>query len=198
MSEFVLCGDALVRASSARISRDKVGDFRESAELLDQAKSISERASTEADRARKEGYREGREQALLEMRDVLADCIAHLQDQLVAEDKRRERAASIAAMEAVAQLIGARDDAETVLGLVRESLHRSGATPVRIVVAPQWVEAVQTNLSDDNANLVEGDPSLMPMGCRIEVDDGRIIADLETQMDALRARWNASAHEAHV
>ncbi|MEL6878271.1 MAG: FliH/SctL family protein [Pseudomonadota bacterium] len=192
MSEFVLCGDALVRASSARIGREQVGDFRESAALLDQAKSIAARAADDAEQARREGYRDGREQALAEVREVLADCVAYLQSQIADEDARRERATSIAAMEAVEQLIGARDDAHIVTGLVRESLHRSGAKPIRLSVAPQWVEAVRSNLGDHSPDIISGDPALDPMGCRIEVEGGRIIADLEKQLSALRERWGLS------
>ena len=189
MTEFVLIGDRLLRSSSARIARGDIADFRESVHLLEQAKHVSDRAFADAQEAREEGYREGREQALAEMRDVLADCISRLQQDIAQEDSRRERAASIAAIQAVEQLIGARDEADVVTGLVREAMQRSGATPLRIRVAPEWVETVQAELPVSTRDCVLGDESLTPMGCRIEVEDGRIVADLEQQLDALRSRW---------
>ncbi len=190
MSEFVMCGDVLVRPSSSRIAREHVGDFRESAALLAEAKAIADQARADAAAARAEGYASGREQALAEMRDALGKCTAQLQEGMAREDARRERAAAIAAMEAVEHLIGARDDASVVTGLVEQTLNRSGAKASRIVVAEQWVEAVRSGLPESSARLVESDPELHDMGCRIEAGGGRIIADLETQMEALRARWD--------
>ncbi len=188
-----MCGDVLVRPSSSRIASEHVGDFRESAALLAEAKAVAEQARAEAVAARAQGYAAGREEALAEMRDALAKCTAQLQEGMAREDARRERAAAIAAMEAVEHLIGARDEASIVTGLVEQTLSRSGAKASRIVVADQWVEAVRSQLPESSARLVEGDPELQDMGCRIEADGGRIIADLETQMEALRTRWDIGA-----
>ncbi len=193
MSEFVMCGDVLVRPSSSRIAKDNVSDFRESAALLAEAKAIADQARTDAAAVRAEGHAAGREEALAEMCDALAKCTVQLHEDMAREDARRERAAAIAAMEAVEHLIGSREDASVVTGLVEQTLSRSGAKASRIVVAEQWVDAVRSQLPESSARLVEGDPELQDMGCRIEAGGGRIIADLEMQMAALRTRWDVGA-----
>ena len=189
MTSTLLCGDAMLRLPSARVARQDVVVLRSSAELLEQAKANRDSMADAKERAVEEGRAAGREEALAEMRAALADALAGMERDMATESARREDAAAHAAMRAVERLIGAREDIEIVTGLVRETLRQSGASGAIVVVAPDMAGPVRAALGDDADTQVESDPALPPLACRIVGGEGHVIADLDTQLAALRARW---------
>jgi flagellar biosynthesis/type III secretory pathway protein FliH len=193
MNGQILCGDTLLRLPSARIARDDVTAFRTSADLLERVKAMRDEAAIAAQAAQTAGYERGRQQALDEMRDALGEALAALAEGLAAENERRERAIAAAAMQVVERLIGQIDDTVTVSGLAREALRKAGVGPISVAVAPQWVEAVRERLADHADLTVEPAPVTDRFACRVTSPDGRIIADLDTQLTALRARWGLTA-----
>ncbi|WP_379553655.1 hypothetical protein [Qipengyuania sp. DGS5-3] len=203
MSAFMLCGDAMLRLPSARIAREDVATFRQSAQLLAETKALKENAAIAAREAERRGYERGRDQALEEMRGVLSEALAQLTSDFAAENARRERDVASAAMHVVEQTISRTDDAEVISGLARGALRHSGSSPdgeavtgeTRVQVAPQWAASVAHSLADNPEVLVEADPELAGMGCRVVSGEGRIIADLDTQLAALRERWGLDKPE---
>ena len=193
MTEIVQCGDALLRFEGARIPRAQVAAIRDSAALLRQAKKTAATAEATVAEARREGYAAGRAEALDEMREALASALAALDRDLASENERRERAATAAALTATERLIGARDDKDVAIGLVREALRQAGADAVRIVVSGDMVEPVRCTLDPDLAERVDFEAGLPPLACRIHNRDGRIIADLDVQLAQLRQRWGLEA-----
>jgi flagellar biosynthesis/type III secretory pathway protein FliH len=189
MNGQILCGDTLLRLPSARVPRDDVAAFRTSTDLLERVKAMRDEAAIAAQEAQAAGYERGRQQALDEMRDALGEALAALAQGLAAENERRERAVAAAAMQVVERLIGEIDDRVIISGLAREALRKVGAGPTRVAVAPEWVEAVRERLADHADLTVEPAPVTDRFACRVTSQDGRIIADLDTQLAALRARW---------
>jgi flagellar biosynthesis/type III secretory pathway protein FliH len=147
--------------------------------------------------AEREGYARGRQQALDEMRIVLSDAVAELAAGFAAENERREHDTAAAAMQVVERLLGQLDDAQIVTGLAREALRKAGAGQVTVTVAPEWVDTVSSRLTDIALVKVESAPALGRFACRVTSQDGRIIADLDTQLAALRERWGLSGEGAY-
>lgn len=196
MSGQIYCGDTILRLPSARIAKDDVAALRSSAELLERAAALRDAAASAALAAEREGYARGRQQALDEMRLVLGDAVAELAAGFAAENERREHDTAAAAMQVVERLLGQLDDPQIVTGLAREALRKAGAGQVTVTVAPEWVDTVASRLTDIALVKVEGAPALGRFACRVTSQDGRIIADLDTQLAALRERWGLSGENA--
>lgn len=195
MNGHILCGETVLRLASARVAKADVAEFRSSADLFGAAKAIRDDAAAAAKAAEAAGYERGREQALEEMRGALGDALAELARSFAAENERREHATAAAAMQVVERLLGQLDDMVIITGLAREALRKAGAGPVTVTVAPEWADTVQQGLSDHADLTVEADPSLGQFACRVTAQDGRIIADLDTQLAALRDRWGLAEGE---
>lgn len=189
MNGHILCGETVLRLPSARVAREDVEAFCSSADLLERAKVLKQSAAGAAQEAEKAGYERGIELASAEMRDALAETLASLAQSFAEENERRERSTAAAAMQVVERLIGQTEDAAIVAGLAHEALRTAGSGSVTVSVAPEWAETVRARLSSKPDVTVEADPELGPFGCRIASGDGRIIADLDTQLASLRTRW---------
>lgn len=191
----ILLGDTLLRLSSARVAKADLVEFRSSADLLEHAKMLRDDAAIAAKAAEQAGYERGRKQALDEMRDAISEALATLAQGFAAENARREHDTAAAAMQVVERLLGQLDESVVISGLAREAMRKAGAGPVSVVVGPEWVEVVRANLADQGDVTVEAAPEAERFACRVTAQDGRIIADLDVQLAALRERWGlADAH----
>lgn len=189
MSAHLLSGDRLLRFPSARIVRSDVAAVREADALLAEARATRESAREAARAAKARGYEEGRDQALVEMREALGEALAELTKRFAAENARREAGVAHAAMAVTEQLIGKADDADIVTGLARRALEQAGgATGATVQVAPEWAEKLSAAL-DNKTCEVRADPALDRFACRVTAGEGRIIADLDKQLANLRSRW---------
>ena len=188
MSGYLLCGDTMLRSRGARIPREDVAAFRDSMALLEEAKERRDRAAENIETERAEACRAARDEALAEMRASLAETIAQLQQAFAAENARRERETAAAAMEVLEHLIGERPEAEVVTGLASKALERVGGSGITVRVAPDMADALAAAMKGREVALV-ADASLPPLACRIDTGDGRVVADLDTQLATLRERW---------
>ena len=191
MSGYLLCGNTVLRASGARIPREDVAAFRDSIALLEEAQARRDRASEDIETERTDARRVAREEAVAEMRASLAEAIAQLQQGFAAENARRERETAAAAMEVLEHLIGERPDAEVVTGLASKALERVGGSSITIRVAPDMAGPLGAAMEGRDI-AIAADPSLPPLACRIDTGDGRVVADLDTQLATLRERWGLS------
>ena len=189
MRGHILCGDTALRLASARVAKGDVAEFRSSADLFAAAKAIRDDAATAANEAEAAGYERGRQEALAEMRGALGDALAALAQGFAEENERRERGTAAAAMQVVERLLGQLEGTVIITGLAREALRKAGAGPVTVTVAPEWADTVRQRLADHADLMVEVAPALGRFACRVTAQDGRIIADLDTQLAALRERW---------
>lgn len=192
MSGPILFGESIVRLPSARIARDDVAHLRDAADLLEQAKCIRNETHAASDTARAQGFEAGIAEARGEIASAIAGALSALTEEFAAENARREREVSAAAMEVVEQLIGAREPADIVTGLVTQALRKAdaGRDPCTIEVAPDMMHPLREALTETQPELqIEANCALDPLGCRIVSGEGRIVADLSTQLATLRARW---------
>jgi flagellar biosynthesis/type III secretory pathway protein FliH len=200
MSAPILFGADWVALPSARIARADVRVLRDAGALLDEAQAIRDSAQAVSDTARAEGHAEGRAAAEAEFAAALAAALADLAAGFAAENARREREVSAAAMAVVEQLIGLQVDEDIVAGLTAQALRsvNAGAADEECVVevAPHLAEPVRQRLAESHPSLrLAANPALPALACRVLTGEGRIIADLDTQIASLRQRWGIAATE---
>jgi flagellar biosynthesis/type III secretory pathway protein FliH len=202
MSGPILFGADLVALPSARIARGDVRALRDAGELLIEAQAIRDTAQAASDAARAEGYAAGKAAALAEFNDALGAALADLAAGFTQENQRREREVAAAAIAVIEQLIGARAPDEVVAGLAAQALRKAGASDDAkgedcvVEVAPDHAEPVRQRLADARHPVrVLANPALAPLACRVLTGEGRIIADLDTQLASLRQRWGVDAAE---
>ncbi len=196
MSAYMVFGDAAIGVSSARVAREDVTVLRDAGSLYEQAKKARDAAETEAANAKDAGYEAGKLEALGEMHNALTQALSHLTEQFALENARREAEVANAAMTAVEQLIGSVPEVDRVRGLARQALRHLGANAgnVRLHVAPEWAAQLTDTLDQEGVTEVAADPSLDGFACRVTSGEGRIIADLDTQLVTLRERWGIGEH----
>lgn len=200
MSAHLLAGDSVLKLSSARIAGEDVREVRDATILLEQAKAAYDTAEAAVQNAQREGYQTGQAEAFEEMQSALQSALSDLSQSFNAENARREDMVASAAMAVVEKLIGATPGEDVIRGLATSALADCGASSgnVTVCVAPEWAEELTQASWTDRSVTVVADPALDRFGCRVESGEGRIVADLNTQMESLRARWGLASQADQV
>ena len=169
--------------------------------LQSQRESDGVRLAVASDRARDAGYAEGFAAGRAAAREQLAQ--AQLELELAAQRDRsilrRQTEASVAtlALEVVRKLAGEIDAADLVAALARQAVRQLlDDEPVTLVVHPVMAERVREHVQADAdshgpAVVVQEDPALDPMDCRLVTRSGTTMAGLDTQLRRLEAAWDA-------
>jgi flagellar biosynthesis/type III secretory pathway protein FliH len=188
----ILFGTDCVTLPSARIARGDVRSFRDAGELLAAARAIRDDAQAAHDAARKQGYAAGRQAALDEFTTALGDALAQLGAGFAEENARREQEVGAAAIAVVEQLIGAHPAEDVVAGLAAQALRKAnaGSDACIVEVAAGIADGVRQRLGESFGPVqISPRPDLSRLACRVTTSEGRIIADLDTQLASLRQRW---------
>jgi flagellar biosynthesis/type III secretory pathway protein FliH len=136
--------------------------------------------------AQVQGYRDGIVKAEAQIESLLTSLVASFDD---LSSARRDDIAT-AAFAAVRAIVGALDDETKLKGIVETSLARINSEgPITVEVATNLAERIAIALGDRANITVTGSHELSPYGCRIHSANGRIVADLGIQLDALAGRW---------
>lgn len=183
--------DVPLLADAQRL-RDKLEQLNEEA---------AQRIAAAAEDARVQGYVAGREQAVREARDEMAQQLAGIARQAAAERETLRGEVAALALSVVRKLMG-QLPADGVLAALAQNAAREqlGAPSMTLFVHPDRVEAVRTQLSAivqaDPAEPrldVKADPECKPDVCRIETEFGTIDASLEAQLSRIAAAWGVEA-----
>lgn len=194
----ILFGADLVALPSARIARGDVRAFRDAGELLVEAKAIRDGAEAAFDAARAKGEAEGREAARAEFAAALGASLSELAASFAEENARREREVAAAALAVIEQVIGTCAADEIVAGLAAQALRKvsAGSDTCVVEVAAGIAEDVARRLGESAGPLrIVPNPDLPALACRVVTSEGRIIADLDTQLANLRQRWGVDQPE---
>lgn len=172
----------LLRAAEARAWQDGFG-FIEAAR--EQAAQVRERAMTEADTARRQGYAEGRAQGADAAAELLARTQADVDRYLAGlEDQLAQLALGI-----VRQVIDGLDDAERIAALAARALADfRDERALSLRVAPERVAAVQRRLAErlgDAAPDVIGDAHLHGAQATLVGAMTEVELDAEAQLEAI-------------
>lgn len=171
-----------LRAAEARAWQDGFG-FIEAAR--EQAAQLRERAMTEADTARRQGYAEGRAQGADAAAELLARTQADVDRYLAGlEDQLAQLALGI-----VRQVIDGLDDAERIAALAARALADfRDEQALSLRVAPERVAAVQRRLAErlgDAAPDVIGDAHLHGAQATLVGAMTEVELDAEAQLEAI-------------
>jgi type III secretion protein L len=179
---------------SAIVKREYLDAKAEAGRILAEAKAEAERlmqsAETYAREAHDTAYRQGREEALLE-----------LSQSLIATRETRDKALAVIekdilrlAVKIAEKIIGREieHDRQTIAGIVAQALHHarhSEMVTVRVNPADLPVVEEQRKHLNPGGRVryldFVADPGVKPKGCLIITDTGTINADLDTQLRVL-------------
>lgn len=190
MSFTMIAGDHILSGKSALVKAADRLAFTDSLRLLDEAHQVKtdmlEASAAARDAAYREGLTKGYEQVqgyFLSKVDEMSAALAHYEQQ-------RHANIADAAMAAVRMMIGELGSEEIVPGLAARALDRMADESRYVVeVAPQHLDVVTARLADREGVLVEANPSLGALDCVVRTSTGRVIANLDTQIEALAKRW---------
>lgn len=194
----ILFGADLIAMPSARIARGHVRAVRDAGELLIEAKAIRDGAQAACDAARAQGHAEGRKAALEEFTAALGAALAQLGAGFGQENARREQEVGAAALAVVEQMIGAHPEGEIVAGLAAQALRKvnAGSDECIVEVASGIADGVRQRFGESLGPVrITANPELPLLACRVMTGEGRIIADLDTQLASLRQRWGVGQQE---
>jgi type III secretion protein L len=165
-------------------------DFTDAAALLNGVRRIKEEADTAIAAQQAAAAQEGRQIGYAEVNDVVGKALAEFARQIAEfETERRDEIAN-AAFAAVRAIIGDLDDEVVLRGLVTASLSRmDGATPITLEIAPSMVAAVESHFAGYPNLAIRANEALGPHDCQLLSVQGRVVADLQLQLDALAERW---------
>jgi flagellar biosynthesis/type III secretory pathway protein FliH len=177
----------------------KARDFKAFTQIVDMLSEVrllkassSEDITAARNAAQVEGYRNGIAKAEAQIEAMLTTLATSFDDMSSA---RRDDIAS-AAYAAVRAIIGSVGDEALLKGLVETSLTRINSEgPVTVEVATGMAERIAATTRDRPHIIVKGSEELGPHDCRIQSPQGRIVADLGIQLEALAARWGVEASQ---
>lgn len=187
-------GDHVVTAGSPLLKARDAKPFTEGVALLAEARDLRDAAKTELADVRAQAVADGRAAGLTEVHDRLADAIAEMARSVDVELSARRADIAAAAFAGARAIIGSFDQADATARMAERAVDKIGAKDAIIIaVAPSIAAAVRERLADHAQVTVREDPSAAPYDCVLSTSDGRVIASLPLQLDALAARWGVPA-----
>lgn len=186
-------GDHVVTSPSGLLKADDRTVFSDALSLLEEARAVRDKAAADAELARVRGYAEGRETGLATVEDHLATSIADLARGIDEELAARRADIAAAALAAARAIIGTFDEAEGTARIAARAVDRVAAgESIVIAVAPRTASAVGEAMKDRPHVTIREDPDAGPLDCVVHTANGRIIASLSLQLEALAARWGVT------
>jgi type III secretion protein L len=186
----------LLVASGPIVKAADRGRLADALALLDRLRRDAETAAARQRAAEVEAAAHGRAQGYDAGRRAFAEAIARLAEQANAHRVREEAEIATLAMTALRQIAGEIGDPAVMQGVALRAARTAIAQgPVVVEVAPAIAVEVEQGLAklDPGAEVtVRPDPSLGERQCRISGPEGRIIADLDRQLDELAERWGVA------
>ena len=192
MSFTLFVGSHILNGKSALVKASDRASFANVYTLLDEAHHIRNNIAQDAASARDNGYRDGLVQGYEQAQNIVLDRVNAMAVALDNHEAERRASIADAAMAAVRMMIGDLGDADIVPGLAQRALDRLGDDGRYVVeVSVDHAEAVAEKLMGRETVTVEANSALGPLDCIVRTNTGRIIANMETQMEALAQRWGS-------
>ena len=193
MSFTLTAGDHILNGRSALIKAADRAAFVEAYDLLSETGRIKGDMVDRSAAAREEAYREGLTKGYEQVQGFFLGKLDEMTAALAQHEQERRASIADAAMAAVRMMIGDLGAADIVPGLAERALDRMGEdSRYSVEVAPPHVDAVTARLAGREGVTVEGNPTLGPLDCVVRTSTGRVIANLDTQIETLAQRWGVS------
>ncbi|MBU0932715.1 MAG: hypothetical protein KJ585_12050 [Alphaproteobacteria bacterium] len=136
---------------------------------------------------------EGRASGAEAGRAAFAAAIAALTEQVETDRARRDEDVAALALAALRQMVGALADEERIAAIAQRAVEALGSRgPVLIEVSEAMMPHVERAFADRPSAVevaVRMQDGLADDQCRLTAPDGRIVADLEVQMQSFARRW---------
>jgi flagellar biosynthesis/type III secretory pathway protein FliH len=168
----------------------------EAATLLDEVRDWHDRQGDALAAARAVAAAEGRQAGEADGRAAFATAIATLTDQAQADALRRDEDIAALALAALRQMIGALPDETVMSGVARRAVETLGSRgPVLVEVSEAMLPHVERAFADRPSPVevaVRAQEGLTDDQCRLTAPDGRIVADLDVQIQSFATRWEVA------
>ena len=186
----VLADDPVVPAA-------RVGDVREAATLLAEARAMREATEADTAAARTAAFDAGHAEGLAQGRADAAKAADAAMLQLTAEaqaaETRRQGEVARLAIEVIRRIAGDLGQADVVAALAeRATAGIGGDTNAIVRVPPAVLDAVRARLGERQNLTIEADTSVADTDCIVETPLGTVHAGLETQLAAIERAWGAA------
>lgn len=190
MSFTLTAGDHILNGRSALIKASDRVAFAQAHALLAETSRIKGDMLDRSAAARDEAYREGLTKGYEQVQGYFLSKLDEMAAALAQHEQERRASIADAAMAAVRMMIGDLGAGDIVPGLAERALDRMGEdSRYSVEVAPDHVEAVATRLAGREGVAVEANSALGPLDCVVRTSTGRVIANLDTQIETLAQRW---------
>ena len=190
MSFTLMVGDHILNGKSALIKAKDRAAFSDVRALLEDAARVKSDILDVSAKVREDAHREGLAKGYEQVQGYFLSKLDELTAALAQHEQERRASIADAAMAAVKMMVGDLDDAAIVPGLAERALDRmADDSRYSVEVAPQHFDAVSQRLSGRDGVAVEANPTLGALDCVVRTSTGRVIANLDTQIETLAQRW---------
>ncbi len=188
--------DAAVASSSALIKAHDKQSFESAIALLAAAEIRTTESQAAFDAAREAGFSQGLAEGHEAIAQSFSEQAAEMARQVVAHSEQRQRDIADAALAATKAILGAAQPELVVPAMVDQVLGRiDSISPVTILVHPAHADALSARLQDRRDITITTDGAFGPTDCEILTADGRIVASLSVQIEALAQRWGIAPED---
>lgn len=177
-----LAASPLIRA------QDRVA-LRDAHAVLDHIRQIQADAAVAAQQAEQAAYAKGLADAAVAAEARITDALSSLSQQIADDQARRDAQIADAAFAALRVLVGSFDEGALTAALARHAAQQRADDATVIEVGAAQAPAVEKALADVPHTAVDARDDLPPLAVRVRTRDGRIIADLDVQLDNIASRW---------
>ncbi len=172
------------------IKANERANFREAVDLLTEVRALRAASADHVEQARSDAYTTGYAAGMAQAEAQIETMLTAITRQFEQFSTDRREDIARAAYAAVRAIIGTLDDEELITRLVATSLARiDSEAPVTVEVAPAAADRLADNLGAMAHVTIRANDALGPTDCTLLGPQGRIVASLSVQMDALSERW---------
>jgi flagellar biosynthesis/type III secretory pathway protein FliH len=166
--------------------------FADAQALLERLRQLHEEQRRAIETAEAEARERGLVEGLHAGKSEFAQAIADLSNRVAHHRERVEREIASLALAALRLMVAAIGDEAMLAGVTRRAV--AAVVPggrILVEASPAMCPAIQRALAplDEGSRItLQPDPALSDRQCRVTAPDGRIIADLDVQLDAIAQR----------
>jgi flagellar biosynthesis/type III secretory pathway protein FliH len=170
--------------------------FENAIDLFTAAEQQKSESQAAFDAARQAGF----EQGLSEGRDAVEQSFreqaAEMARQVAVHAEERQRDIADAALAATKAILGSVDPQIAVPGIIDQVLGRlENGSQVTVLVHPLHADALNARLQNRSDVVLTTDPAFGLTDCEILTADGRIVASMSVQIEALAQRWGVAPED---
>lgn len=187
-------GKALVATDRPLLKAREADRLGDASALLARAEALDAQARQRREATEQEARRQGFAQGLEEGRKAFLGAVAALTAQVEAWRRTQEREVAALALAALRRMVDDVGEEAMMVGLARRAVAAvASGSEAQVHVAPELIGVLTGAFAEDetlHAVAIRPDPELAAHQCRVITAEGRIIADLASQLAEIEKRWS--------